>query len=148
MISRWDHTASRALDPQIHTHLVAAKLTYDGVERIWKALDATEMYQRTGYLTEVYRNAAAQVLNSLGYQIEDRFEHGKDNGFGIVGISEATLGKFSRRTAQKEAAIAEFIRENGRQSSKNEISTLVRETRDPKLTEITTAEVLAISGRG
>ena len=118
MISRWDHTASRALDPQIHTHLVAANLTYDGVERIWKALDATEMYQQTGYLTEVYRNAVAQVLNSLGYQVVDRFEHGKNNGFGIVEIPEATLEKFSRRTAQKEAAIAEFIRENGRQSSK------------------------------
>ena len=77
VISRWDHTASRVLDPQIHTHLVAANLTYDGVERIWKALDATEMYQQTGYLTEVYRNAVAQVLNSLGYQVVDRFEQAK-----------------------------------------------------------------------
>jgi conjugative relaxase-like TrwC/TraI family protein len=143
VIARYNHTASRALDPQIHTHLVAANLTYDGVEGKWKALDATEIYQQTSYLTEVYRNNAAQVLNRLGYQIQDRFEHGKDNGFGIVGIQEATLEKFSQRTAQKEAAIAEFIRENGRQPSKNEISRLVRETRERKLTEITTAEVIA-----
>lgn len=142
VIARYDHTASRALDPQIHSHLVAGNLTYDGVEGKWKALDATEVYQQTGYLTEVYRNEAARVLNTLGYQTYDRFEHGKDNGFGIVGINEETLEKFSRRTAQKEAAIQQFIRENGRQPSRNEISQLVRETRDAKLTAISTAEVI------
>lgn len=143
VIARYDHTASRALDPQIHTHLVAGNLTFDGVENVWKALDATQIYLQAEYLTEVYRNAAGRVLNRLGYQIEDRFEHGKDNGFGIVGIQEATLEKFSRRTEQKEAAIQEFIRERGRQPSKNEISQLVRETRDPKLKAITTEEVIA-----
>ena len=143
VISRWDHTASRATDPQIHSHLVAGNLTFDGVESRWKALDATQMYEQTPYLTEVYRNAAAGVLHSHGYQTYDRFEHGKDNGFGIVGIGEDTLEKFSRRTADKEAAIQEFIRENGRQPSKNEISQLVRETREPKLREVSTAELTA-----
>ena len=32
VIARYDHDTSRELDPQIHSHLVAANLTYDGVE--------------------------------------------------------------------------------------------------------------------
>jgi len=94
VIARYDHTVSAELDPHIHSHLVAANLTYDGVEGKWKALDARQMYAQSTYLTEVYRNAAAKVLNSLGYEIYQRVEHGWD--IGIVGLSEELLQKFSR----------------------------------------------------
>ncbi len=148
VIARYDHTASRALDPDTHSHLVCANLTYDGVERTWKALDAKEIYQQTAYLTAVYRNASRAVLEERGYEAYVRTLKGKYNGYGIVGIGEATLEKFSKRTVQKEAAIQDFIRENGRKPSKNEISQLVRETRDQKLTTITTAEVVALQRSG
>ncbi len=143
VIARYDHDSSRELDPQLHTHLVAGNLTYDGAEGKWKALQASAIYDNREYLTEVYRNAAARVVTSLGYQIQDRFEHGKDNGFGIVGIKESTLEKYSQRSAQRDAAIAEFLDRNGRLPSNNEVARLVRETRPEKLTEITTAEVKA-----
>ena len=68
----YDHGTSRELDPQLHTHAVAANLTYDGTEGRWKALQASGIYQRRAYLTEVYRNALAQRLRRLGYEIEDR----------------------------------------------------------------------------
>ena len=148
VIARYDHTASRALDPDIHSHLVAGNLTFDGIEGIWKALDAKEMYQQTAYLTAAYRNASAAVLHERGYNTYARSLKGKHNGYGIVGIAESTLDKFSKRTTQKEAAIQDFIRENGRQPSKNEISLLVRETRDKKLAAITTAEVVALQRAG
>jgi len=141
VIARFDHLASRALDPQIHSHLAAANLTFDAVENGWRALDAKEMYQQTRYSTAAYRNASAAVLHERGYQTYARFSKGKYDGYGIVGIEESTLEKFSRRAAQREAAIQEFIRETGRQPSKSEISLLVRETRDKKLA-ITTDEVL------
>ena len=143
VIARYDHDTSRELDPQLHTHLVAGNLTYDGTEGRWKALSAVEIYAQREYLTEVYRNAAARVVTSLGYQIEDRLEHGKDNGFGIVGIEEATREKYSQRSAQRDAAIAEFLDKNGRLPSNNEIARLVRDSRPEKLHEITTAEVKA-----
>jgi conjugative relaxase-like TrwC/TraI family protein len=143
VIARYDHTDSRALDPERHSHLVAGNLTFDGVEGIWKALDAKEMYQQTSYLTAAYRNASAAVLHERGYETYARTLKGKHNGYGIVGIAEPTLEKFSKRTKQKEAAIQDFIRENGRQPSKSEISLLVRETRDKKIA-ISTAEVVAM----
>jgi conjugative relaxase-like TrwC/TraI family protein len=143
VIARYDHDTSRELDPQLHTHLVAGNLTYDGAEGRWKALQASGIYARREYLSEVYRNALAREVTGLGYQIEDRFEHGKDRGFGIVGIQESTLDKYSQRSAQRDKAIGEFLEDNGRLPSHNEIAILIRETRPGKLTKISTAEVKA-----
>lgn len=143
VIARYDHDTSRELDPQLHTHLVAANLTYDGVEGKWKALQASEIYAERAYLTEFYRNSLASKVLRRGYAIENRFEQGKDNGFGIAGVEESTLEKYSRRSAQRDAAIRDFMEENGRRPSNNEIARLIRDTREEKLTEITTAEVKA-----
>jgi conjugative relaxase-like TrwC/TraI family protein len=136
VMARYEHDSSRQLDPQLHTHLVAGNLTYDGVEMRWKALQASDIYAQTEYLTEVYRNAAARGVNELGYQIEDHFAQGKANGFGIAGIKTETLEKYSQRSAERDRAISEFIDLNGRQPSKNEVAILIRETRAEKLTEI------------
>lgn len=143
VMSRWDHDTSRELDPQIHTHLVAANLTYDGAESRWKALAAYDVYQHREYLTEIYRNSLAREVARLGYEIENRFQHGKDYGFSIAGIQEATLEKYSQRSAQRDRAIADFLDKNGRLPSNNEIARLVRDSRPEKLTEITTTEVKA-----
>jgi conjugative relaxase-like TrwC/TraI family protein len=143
VVARYDHDTSRELDPQIHTHLVAANLTYDGAEGRWKALQASDIYAQREYLTEVYRNALAREVTKLGYQIADRFEHGKDYGFGIVGIEGATVQKYSQRSAQRDQAISEFMDRNGRLPSDNEVARLVRDTRADKLTEISTANVKA-----
>ncbi len=58
-IAVYHHDTSRELDPQLHTHAVAANLTYDRVEKCWKALQASGIYERRSYLTEVYRTALA-----------------------------------------------------------------------------------------
>ena len=76
VIARYEHDTSRELDPQLHTHLVAANLTYDGVEGKWKALQASEIYDQREYLTEVYRNALAREVMKLGYHIEDHSRDG------------------------------------------------------------------------
>jgi conjugative relaxase-like TrwC/TraI family protein len=143
VIARYDHDTSRELDPQLHTHLVAANLTYDGVEGRWKALQASDIYAQREYLSEVYRNALAREVGKLGYAIEDRQEHGKDRGFGIAGIPEATLERYSRRSAQRDQAIEEFIEANGRKPNNNEIARIVRDSRPEKLYEVTSAEVKA-----
>jgi conjugative relaxase-like TrwC/TraI family protein len=143
VLAVYQHDTSRELDPQLHTHCVAGNLTYDGTEGRWKALAPYGIWQRREYLTEVYRNALARKVTSLGYQIEDRFEHGKDRGFGIAGIPESTLEKYSQRSAQRDQAVAEFRNENGRLPGTQETTRLIRETRAPKLVEITAAEVKA-----
>lgn len=142
VLSVYHHDTSRELDPQLHTHAVAANLTYDGAEGRWKALQASDIYEQRAYLTEVYRNALAREVRSLGYEIEDRrSSKGKNLGFEIKGVSDQLLEKYSQRSEQRDRAIAEFVESKGRQPSDNEIAVLVRESRADKLVEISTAEV-------
>ena len=142
ILAVYHHDTSRELDPQLHTHAVAANLTYDGSEGRWKALQASGIYEQRAYLTEVYRNALAREVCSLGYEIDDRrSSKGKNLGFEIKGVSDELLDKYSQRSEQRDRAIAEFVESKGRQPSDNEIAVLVRESRADKLVEISTAEV-------
>jgi conjugative relaxase-like TrwC/TraI family protein len=141
VIAAYHHDTSRELDPQLHSHLVAANLTYDGPEMRWKALQATDIYEQRGYLSEVYRNALARSVRALGYETVDRFDQGRERGFEIAGVSSETLEKFSQRSGQRDLAIDAFVNEKGRQPTNKEIAVLVRESRQDKLLEISTAEV-------
>jgi conjugative relaxase-like TrwC/TraI family protein len=124
------------------THAVAANLTYDGVEGRWKALQASGLYERRAYLTEVYRNALAREVRGLGYEIDARRDSkGKDHGFEIRGVSNELLEKFSVRSTQRDAAIERFTVEHGRKPTDNEVTVLVRESRADKLAEIVTEKV-------
>jgi conjugative relaxase-like TrwC/TraI family protein len=142
VLAVYQHDTSRELDPQLHTHAVAANLTYDGTEGRWKALQASEIYDCRAYLTEVYRNALPREVRRLGYEIVDRRDgRGRGQGFEIRGISEKLLEDFSQRSAQCNRAIAEFVQQTGRQPSDNEVAILVRESRADKQVEIATEEV-------
>ena len=135
-------TRAANFDPQLHTHAVAANLTYDGVEGRWKALQASGLYERRAYLTEVYRNALAREVRGLGYEIEPRRDSkGKDHGFEIRGVSNELLEKYSVRSAQRDAAVERFTLEHGRKPTDNEVAVLVRESRADKLAEIATEKV-------
>jgi conjugative relaxase-like TrwC/TraI family protein len=142
IVASYTHDTSRQLDPQLHTHAVAANLTYDGTEGRWKALQASGLYERRSYLTEVYRNALAREVRALGYEIENRHDvRGRDKGFEIAGFSQDLLDKYSQRSAQRDAAIQEFTQSRGRAPTDNEVAVLVRETRADKLQEISTERV-------
>lgn len=141
-VAVYEHDTSRELDPQLHTHAVAANLTFDGVETRWKALQASGIYERRAYLTEVYRNALATEVVRLGYEIDSRRDsRGRDNGFEIRGVSQELLTRFSQRSRQRDDAIKAFVEKTGRKPTDNEVALLVRETRADKLTEISTEEV-------
>lgn len=136
----YHHDTSRKSDPQIHTHAVAFNLTYDPVEKRWKALEPREIFENLKYITEVYRNALARELASLGYEIEPMFsESGKSLGFEIAGIGKELRDKFSQRSKDRDQAIKEFEEKKGRVPTNREIAVLVRASRSDKLIEIKTA---------
>jgi ATP-dependent exoDNAse (exonuclease V) alpha subunit len=138
----YHHDASRELDPQLHTHAVAANLTFDGTEGRWKALQASEIYELRAYLSEVYRNSLAREARAMGYEIENqRDTKGRDSGFEIRGVPQELLAKFSQRSRQRDAAIAVFVEQRGRKPTDNEVAVLVRESRADKLAEISTREL-------
>jgi hypothetical protein len=144
VIAVYQHDASRELDPQLHTHAVAANLTYDGVEGRWKALQARGIYARRAYISEVYRNALAREMLRLGYGIESqRDSRGRDCGFEIAGLPGDLLRRFSQRSRPRDEAAREFETEHGRPPTDNEIAVLVRESRADTLVQISTEELRA-----
>jgi conjugative relaxase-like TrwC/TraI family protein len=138
------HTASRALDPQVHTHFVTANATWDEKIRSWRALNEFEMFMAIRYAGKVYQNEMARSCRALGYEIsESRDGRGAVTGFEIRGVSPEVCRRFSKRRAQVELGIAKFIESHGREPTNGEIHAIAVSSRDRKLSEITTPAVLA-----
>ncbi|HYK92069.1 MAG TPA: MobF family relaxase [Acidobacteriota bacterium] len=139
------HDASRALDPQLHTHFVVANATWDADLKRWLALDTCEIFKAIRYAGKVYQNELARECRRLGYPIESaRNEKGVVEGFEIKGVASEIRERFSKRRAEVEAGIERFRKEKGRTPTTNEIHVITRETRNVKLKEITTPEVRAL----
>lgn len=98
------HESSRALDPQLHTHVVVANLTRraDGQ---WRALEPRELFRAQKLATAVYRSEMARSLDRLGYSVEVR----RDGSVGIAGFSRQDLDVFSQRRAE----VLRYVREAG-----------------------------------
>ncbi len=138
------HTASRALDPQVHTHFVTANATWDLRTKTWRALTEFEMVSAIRYAGKAYQNEMARSCLALGYEIvQIRDKKGAVTGFEIAGVSAGIRERFSKRRAEVEAGIAAFRAEFGREPTVAEIHSITTESRDSKLAEITTPAVLA-----
>jgi conjugative relaxase-like TrwC/TraI family protein len=136
------HDASRALDAQLHTHHVVVNATYDETDRCWTALTEVEILRAIRCCGKVYQSALARRVVECGYTLEiTRDAKGQITGFEIEGVTESDRATASRRRADIDAAILEFEVSRGRRPTKKEVDQIVRETRDEKLAEITTAEV-------
>ena len=89
------HDASRALDPQLHTHFVIANATWDDTQQRMVALESCEMVSAVRYAGKVYQNALAREVQALGYEIEEiRGERGVIEGFEIRGVSAELRARY------------------------------------------------------
>ncbi len=132
------HDASRDLDPQLHAHAVLANATWDATRKEWLALQPAEMLRASPYLRQVLYRELAGRLRSLGYEPYDM----NTNGFSVRGV-EHLRERFSKRTNHIQKLADAFVAEKGRKATKREIEILVRESREDKLTEVSTPEVRA-----
>lgn len=140
--ARFEHDASRALDAQLHTHLVTANATFDAKADKWFALTEREMVEAIRYAGKVYQNELARGALAAGYEIEAaRNGRGVVEGFEIVGVTAEDRATASKRRAQIEAEIAVFRKNHGRDPTTREIHGITTQTRSGKLAEISTAEV-------
>jgi len=135
------HDASRALDPQLHTHFVVANATRDSKGR-WVALDEFHMLKAIRYVGKVYQNELAREVKGLGYDIREvRDAKGRVTGFEVEGVSDTLCERFAKRRTEIEREIKKFEEKHGRAPSTAEIARITRDTRDAKLAEVTTPEV-------
>jgi conjugative relaxase-like TrwC/TraI family protein len=121
VVAEYHHHNSRKLDPQEHSHLVAANLSFDG-ER-WKTLNANKMYRAQGEITDGYRAFLLRKLEQEGYKI-DYPE--------IRGVPPELIERFSQRSQERDEAIEEFVAYQGTEPTNKEAAILVRENRQDK----------------
>ena len=136
------HDASRALDPQLHTHFVIANATRDRNGK-WYALSEYEMIGAVRYAGKVYQNEMARAVRELGYGVRQTRQNSEVTGFEIEGVSAALCERFSKRREEIEREIKKFEERQARKPTVREIALITRETRPGKLREIATSEVLA-----
>src|SRR6266511_1110962 len=132
------HTSSRALDPQLHTHFVLFNCTWDKTEQRWKALQTSAMFDAIHYGTEVYRNELAKSLHHLGYSLRRT-----GSAFEIEGVSPKLIEQFSKRSRERDAAVAKEEKRLGRKLTKDEVAHVVHQTRPKKLKGASEHEVRA-----
>ncbi|MFZ5497043.1 MAG: MobF family relaxase [Verrucomicrobiota bacterium] len=89
------HDASRALDPQLHTHICVMNLTFDGTENRWKSLQPSGFYRHQAYFREVCYNKLASRMLETGYELE----RARTIGFTITGFPSTLRARFSKRRA-------------------------------------------------
>jgi conjugative relaxase-like TrwC/TraI family protein len=92
------HDTSRALDPQLHTHVCIMNVTYDPVEKRWKAVEPHGYYKYQSYLREVSYNKLAEKMKEGGYQLEKA----RSSGFTIKGFPGDLRENFSKRREEIE----------------------------------------------
>jgi conjugative relaxase-like TrwC/TraI family protein len=96
------HDASRALDPQLHTHICVMNISYDDVEQQWKAVQPEGYYQYQSFCREVCYNKLAERMREAGYEIEEA----RKIGFHIKGIPTVLRDQFSKRHEEIERVAA------------------------------------------
>jgi conjugative relaxase-like TrwC/TraI family protein len=127
----YHHQISRALDPQIHTHLTFPNLTHDQRKGEWRALGAYRMYQARFPLHERYREVLAERVTNLGYSITERADRGA--GWEIEGVSRDLMEKYSQRSLERDQACAGFEQHHGRKPNCRETDVLVLTHRPEKV---------------
>ncbi len=99
-IATFDHVASRAGDPQLHTHaLIANVTTLDG--KVY-SLANEKLFEHRAAADAVYHNTLSAELQKAGYEVQ----HDAAGRAELAAYSGDELKDFSSRSAEIEAALA------------------------------------------
>lgn len=105
LVARFEHSLSRMLDPQLHTHCVVLNTTQreDGK---WRALHYDGLYAKDLLMSAgaIYRSALAERVQILGYQIRQE----PCGTFELSQYSPEQLKVFSTRRTQIEARLEQM----------------------------------------
>ncbi len=147
LASKFDHSTSRALDPQLHSHLFVQNMTQtqDGK---WRANEPLNVYKDQLALGELYRQELANQLQQQGHKIEWT-DRGKLQ-FELAGVNKQAVEQFSQRREAIENQVAEWKEagehKNVSDAKLHEMAALG--TRDVKDKNITKEQVEAVWKEG
>lgn len=96
--AEFEHSTSRANDPELHSHIVVANLAQTSDNK-FRCLEFNARKKMTA--GALYRCNLAQSLKEMGYNIEA----GAKGSFEIQGINEELRAQWSKRSAQIQEAV-------------------------------------------
>ena len=103
---RYRHRTSRALDPQLHDHVLISNAVATVSDGVWRTLDARGLYRNAKAAgTEFQSFLRAEMTALLGVEFEEVDANGQAD---IVGIDQELLDEFSTRGVDIEAALEEW----------------------------------------
>lgn len=138
VIATFNHTDSRALDPNLHTHCILLNLTK--YEDKWRTIYGDDLYNKYMSLGLEYRINFAQRLMKLGYEIEQTSKNGL---FEIAGVPKDLIEFFSKRRAE----IKQDIKDSGRESSDKVVVTVNKGSDKEKKINTTVSALATIYSR-
>jgi len=112
---RYRHRNSRALDPQLHDHVLISNAVRTVSDGEWRTLDARGLYRQAKAAGVEYQaHLRAGLRASLGVEFTDVDANGQAD---VVGIDESVSVEFSTRgvdiETQVEAWVAAFFERGG-----------------------------------
>jgi conjugative relaxase-like TrwC/TraI family protein len=144
---RYRHRTSRAMDPQLHDHVLISNAVRTVSDGEWRTLDARGLYRQAkaaGVEYQTYLRAGLRA--SLGVEFGEVDANGQAD---IVGIDDTVLAEFSTRSVDIETElenwVAGFVEREGRKPSAVEVGrahktvTLATRTAKPADAALTTA---------
>lgn len=120
---RYRHRTSRALDPQLHDHVLVSNAVRTVSDGEWRTLDARGLYRHAKAAgVEFQTFLRAELTARLGVGFEEVDANGQAD---IVGFDQELLDEFSTRGVDIEAELGEwtasFVKREGRNPTSAEV---------------------------
>jgi AAA domain/TrwC relaxase len=142
----WEHPETRPNrddgmpDMDRHIHFVVMNLTYDPVEKEWKAMKFRDIMDLRKYFDRRFDMHVASGMTALGYEVETKLKSDGKGGkryfsWDIKGIPDSVVKKFSRRAGVIDALADELGIENPRSKDKLGGTTRLHKPKDMTLAD-------------
>ena len=99
-VATFEHVASRAQDPQLHTHALIANVTFKDGKAY--SLSSEKLFEHRRAADAAYHNALSRELQRAGLAVQ----HDREGRVEIAGYTREQLAEFSQRRQEIDAAIA------------------------------------------
>ncbi|MEM8620259.1 MAG: MobF family relaxase [Actinomycetota bacterium] len=132
------HRTSRAMDPQLHDHVLVINAVRTEADSRWRTIDGRQFYRHAKAAGTVYQAALrSELMARLGVRFEPVSEHGQAD---IIGIDSDLIDAWSSRSDDIDGElvgwVAEFTNREGREPTRAEVGkahkTITLATRDSK----------------
>ncbi|MUH72797.1 MobF family relaxase [Psychrosphaera haliotis] len=122
--SCFEHSTSRAQDPQLHTHCLIANIAAR-TNKTWGTLDSKHFYDWKMAIGAAYRAELAKNLHELGFSIEQ-----DNDSFRLIEVPQNICDFYSKRTKAIKAELEKYGAMNSSSKAGDVATLMTRQRKD------------------